>query len=108
MGKPHERNTVIYARVSTPKQKQDLVNQIELAKNFCIARGWKIDGVYKDISSALNFDERKDFQALLNEIFSYRIKRVIITHRVLHEVLLKQKKTKEGYRACYCVKKFFL
>ena len=81
MGKPPQRKTVIYARVSTPKQKQDLINQIELAKNFCIARGWRIDGVYKDIASALNFDARKDFQALLNEVLSYRIERVVVTYR---------------------------
>ena len=81
MGKPPQRKTVIYARVSTSKQKQDLVNQIELAKNFCIARGWKIDGVYKDVASALNFDARKDFQTLLNEVLSYRIERIVVTYR---------------------------
>ena len=81
LGKEPERKTVIYARVSTSKQKQDLINQIETAKNFCISRGWRIDGVYKDIASALNFDARKDFQKLLNEITSYRIKRVVITYR---------------------------
>jgi len=80
-GKPAERKIVIYGRVSTPKQKQDLVNQIEVAKNFCIARGWKIDGIYKDIASALNFDKRKDFQLLLNEILSYRIAKVVITFK---------------------------
>ncbi len=80
-GKSAERKIVIYARVSTPKQKQDLINQIEVAKNFCIARGWKIDGIYKDIASALNFDKRKDFQLLLNEILSYRIAKVVITFK---------------------------
>jgi len=68
--KPKEviiRKTIIYARVPIAKQKQDLINQIEVAKNFCIARGWRIDDVYKDIASALNFDARKDFQLLLNE-----------------------------------------
>ncbi|WP_297445216.1 IS607 family transposase [Desulfurobacterium sp.] len=80
-GKPAERKTVIYARVSTPKQKQDLVNQIEVAKNFCIARGWKIDGIYKDVASALNFDKRKDFQLLLNEILSYRVAKVVVTFK---------------------------
>ena len=80
-GKPAERKTVIYARVLTSKQKHDLVNQIEVAKNFCIARGWKIDGIYKDIASALNFDKRKDFQLLLNEILSYRVAKVVITFK---------------------------
>ncbi len=50
MGKPPQRKTVIYARVSTQKQKQDLINQIEFAKNFCIAKGWRIDGIYKDMT----------------------------------------------------------
>jgi len=80
-GKPPNRKTVIYARVSTPKQKQDLISQIEVAKNFCIARGWKIDGIYKDIASALNFDARKDFQLLLNEVLSYRVEKVVITYK---------------------------
>jgi len=88
-GKPVERKTIIYARVSTPKQKQDLINQIEVAKNFCIARGWKIDGIYKDIASALNFDKRKDFYLLLNEILSYRIAKVVVT--------FKDRLTKTGF-----------
>jgi len=35
------RNTVIYARVSTPKQRKDLENQVDLLKNFCFQNGWK-------------------------------------------------------------------
>jgi len=80
-GKPAERKIIIYARVSTPNQKQDLINQIEVAKSFSIARGWKIDGIYKDVASALNFDKRRDFQLLLNEILSYRIAKVVTTFR---------------------------
>lgn len=80
-GKPPGRKTVIYARVSTPRQKRDLINQIEVAKSFCIARGWKIDGIYKDVASALNFDARKDFQSLLNEVLSYRVEKVVITYK---------------------------
>lgn len=81
MGKFPQRKTIIYVRVSTPRQKQDLINQIELAENFRIARGWKIDGVYKYVASAFNFDARKDFQALPNEVLSYRIERVMVTYR---------------------------
>jgi predicted site-specific integrase-resolvase len=81
MGKPPQRKTVIYGRVSTLKQKQDLINQIELAKNFCTARGWRIEGIYKDVASALNFYARKDFEALLNEVLSYLIERVVVTYR---------------------------
>ena len=80
-GKPVKRRTVLYARVSTNKQKKDLENQLELLKQFCINNGWTIDGIYKDIASALNFDSRKDFNELLKEILNYRIERVVITYK---------------------------
>ncbi len=80
-GKQIERKTIIYARVSTKKQKKDLENQIELCKQFCISNGWKIHGIYKDIASALDFDNRKDFNQLIQEIKQYKVERVIISFK---------------------------
>ena len=45
-GRDLERKTVIYARVSTRKQKTDLDNQIKTLKQFCIARGWSINNIF--------------------------------------------------------------
>ena len=56
-----KRKTYIYARVSTPKQKPDLNNQIELLKQFCFTNGYTISGIYADIASGISFDKRKDF-----------------------------------------------
>lgn len=39
LNKDIERKTYIYARVSTPKQKTDLDNQIQLLKTFCFKMG---------------------------------------------------------------------
>lgn len=72
---------VLYARVTTNKQKGDLENQLELLKQFCLNNGWTIDGIYKDIASTLDFDNRKDFNELLKEILNYRIEKVIITYK---------------------------
>jgi predicted site-specific integrase-resolvase len=36
---------VLYARVTTNKQKGDLENQLELLKQFCLNNGWTIDGI---------------------------------------------------------------
>ena len=80
-GKQIERKTIIYARVSTRKQKKDLENQIELCKQFCISNGWKIHGIYKDIASALDFDNRKDFNQLIQEIMQYKVERVVISFK---------------------------
>jgi predicted site-specific integrase-resolvase len=80
-GKPTKRKTVIYARVSTNKQKKDLENQIELLKQFCISNGWTIDGIYYDIASALDFDNRKQFWKLFEKVLNHEIERVVISHR---------------------------
>ncbi len=40
-GKKREQLNVIYARVSTAKQKADLENQISHAENYCAAKGYK-------------------------------------------------------------------
>ena len=80
-GKQIERKTVIYARVSTRKQKKDLENQIELCKQFCISNGWKIHGIYKDVASALDFDNRKDFNQLIQEIMQYKVERIVISFK---------------------------
>ncbi|MCY0878219.1 MAG: IS607 family transposase [Firmicutes bacterium] len=80
-GRAVKRKTVLYARVSTRKQKRDLENQIEFLKQFCVNNGWVIDGIYRDVASALDFDHRKDFNDLIHEILNYRIARVVITYQ---------------------------
>ena len=51
LNKNIQRNTYIYARVSTNKQKKDLENQIEILKQFCFKNGYIISGVFSDIAS---------------------------------------------------------
>lgn len=61
LNKDVKRKTYIYARVSTPKQKSDLNNQIELLKQFCFTNGYTISGIYVDIASGISFNKRKEF-----------------------------------------------
>lgn len=74
-----ERKTFIYARVSTPKQKNDLENQIESIKLYSAAKGYKISGIYKDIASGISFDKRKDFMEMLEYILKNEVERIIIS-----------------------------
>jgi putative resolvase len=71
---------VIYCRVSTNKQKNDLENQKDLILNYCNNNGYKIDKIFKDIGSGMNFD-RKDFQELLNLVTNYKIDKVFISYK---------------------------
>lgn len=81
LNKDIERKTYIYARVSTAKQKLDLENQVQLLKTFCFQNGYILNGVYQDIASGINFETRKDFFDLLDEVLAGKVKRVIITYK---------------------------
>ena len=43
LNKDIDRKVVIYARVSTNKQKKDLGNQVNLLKNYCFQNGVSIN-----------------------------------------------------------------
>ena len=48
LGSPRHNLKVIYARVSTNKQKPDLARQIDKLETFCLAQGIKVDSVFSD------------------------------------------------------------
>ena len=74
------RLNVIYARVSNTKQHNDLLNQIELVKSYCITNGIKISKVYQDIASGMT-ENRKDFNILINDVISGKIKNIYISFK---------------------------
>ena len=74
------RLNVIYARVSNTKQHNDLLDQIELVKSYCITNGIKISKVYQDIASGMN-ENRKDFNILINDVISGKIKNIYISFK---------------------------
>ena len=75
------RKTVIYARVSTSKQKKDLENQIQLLKAYALMNGIQLGAIYSDIASGINFDKRKDFFIMLDEIISGKICAILIAYK---------------------------
>ena len=78
--KDNNRQNVIYGRVSTPRQKTDLNNQIELIKQYMLSRGINVDAVYSDIASGLN-EKRSDFNRLLESVFRCEVDTVYITFK---------------------------
>lgn len=76
-----KRKTVVYARVSTPKQKSDLENQIEILKQFCFSNGFQIAEIYSDVASGISFEKRNEFFKLLDNVIQGRIERVVITYK---------------------------
>ena len=58
-GSDNDRKTVIYTRVSTNWQKDDLKNQIEFLLNFTSSKGIIVDETIEDIGNGLNYNHRK-------------------------------------------------
>ena len=80
LNKDNKRLNVIYSRVSTNKQKQDLENQEQTLLNYTANSGIKIDKSYKDISSGMNYD-RESFIKLMDDVMSYKIGTIYITYK---------------------------
>ena len=74
------RDTVIYARVSTRNQKDDLQNQVEFLKQFCNAKGIIVNQCVEDFGSGLNYN-RKKWNKLLDEVMANKIKTIVILNK---------------------------
>lgn len=74
------RDTVIYARVSTKNQKDDLQNQVLFLRQFCNARGIIVDQCIEDFGSGLNYN-RKKWNKLIDEVMENKIKTIVISSK---------------------------
>jgi len=74
------REIVIYARVSTRNQKDDLKNQVEFLKTFCNSKGMIVSQCIEDFGSGLNYN-RKKWNQLLNEVMENKIKTIVISNK---------------------------
>ncbi len=75
-----EKMVVIYTRVSSHGQKDDLVNQENFLRNYANAKGIIVDEVIKDLGSGLNYN-RKKWNKLLNDCIEGKISKIIIAHK---------------------------
>ena len=76
-----ERVTVIYSRVSSRKQKNDLQTQEERIYNWAVNNGYKVDMKLQDIKSGMCFTERKDFQKLMSLAATGQLGTLIVENR---------------------------
>ena len=74
------RKIVVYARVSTRNQQDDLDSQVKFLLNYCNAKGMIVDECIEEFGSGLN-DNRKKWNKLLEEVMEQKIKTIIVTHK---------------------------
>ena len=74
------KQNVIYSRVSSRNQKDDLENQIKFMYNYTQQEGIPIGNIYSDIGSGLNY-KRKNWNKLIDDCFNGNINKIYIAHK---------------------------
>lgn len=74
------RKIVIYTRVSTRNQTDDLENQVDFLQQYVNAKGLIADDIIRDYGSGLNYN-RKKWNQLLNEVMENKIKMILVSHK---------------------------
>ena len=72
-----DKPVAVYARVSSSENKDNLDRQAERLVNYCMARGYKISKIVKEVGSGLN-DERPKLAGLLKD---RNIKVIVVEHK---------------------------
>ena len=78
--------TAVYARVSSSEKRDHLASQAERLVGYCMAKGYRIDRVVKEVGSGVN-DSRPKFLALLADP---TVTRIVVEH--------KDRATRFGFR----------
>jgi predicted site-specific integrase-resolvase len=75
-----KRQVVVYCRVSSPKQKQELKNQQVAMEQFCLARGLEVDEYLLEVGGGMNF-KRRQFLSLVIDALEGRVSTIVIAHK---------------------------
>ena len=74
------RKIVIYTRVSTRNQTDDLEDQVDFLQTYVNAKGLIVDEVIRDYGSGLNYN-RKKWNQLLGEGMENKVKMIFVSHK---------------------------
>ena len=73
------KRVVLYCRVSSPSQKDDLQSQVVALENFAIGRGILFETV-QEVGGGMNFS-RKKFMAIITGIINGEIGTLVVAHK---------------------------
>ena len=77
---PEKRETVVYCRVSSAGQKDDLASQVSAMEMYCRAAAIQVDHWVQEIGGGMNF-KRKQFLSILDRIQRGEVARLLVAHK---------------------------
>jgi len=79
-GAPKARDVVVYCRVSSAGQKDDLASQVRAMETYCLGAGIAVDEWIQEIGGGMNF-KRKRFLALVDRIQRGEVRLLLLAHK---------------------------
>ncbi|MBK7001553.1 MAG: IS607 family transposase [Rhodoferax sp.] len=79
-GAPDKKSIVVYCRVSSAGQKDDLASQIAAMQAYCLAGAIPVDEWVQEIGGGMNF-KRKRFLSIVDRIQRGEIVKLIVAHK---------------------------
>lgn len=79
-GAPDKKSIVVYCRVSSAGQKDDLASQIAAMQAYCLAGAIPVDEWVQEIGGGMNF-KRKRFLSIIDRIQRGEIVKLIVAHK---------------------------
>jgi len=79
-GESKEVRAVIYARVSSSDQRNDLERQIHYLTQYCSAKGYRVIEILSDIASGLKTG-RRGLMKLFNHVVNKQVDVVVVTYK---------------------------
>lgn len=79
-GAPARRDVVVYCRVSSAGQKDDLASQVAAMQTYCLGGAIAVDQWITEIGGGMNF-KRKHFLTLVDRIQRGEIQKLLIAHK---------------------------
>ncbi len=76
----HHRATVVYCRVSSSGQRNDLESQVTSMDQFCLANGIAVDERVREIGGGMNL-HRPKFLNLMDRIEDGQIEHLLVAHK---------------------------
>ncbi|KAF3885810.1 MULTISPECIES: IS607 family transposase, partial [Nostocales] len=71
---------VIYCRVSSNNQKEDLLSQVKAMESFCLAQGVSVTQTMQEIGGGLNF-KRPKFLQIIQWAIAGELKSLYVAHK---------------------------
>jgi predicted site-specific integrase-resolvase len=74
------RRRIVYCRVSSPGQKEDLASQVAAMEQFCLSRGTVVDEWVTEVGGGMNLGRRK-FLAVMDAIERGEVAELVLPHK---------------------------